>query len=71
MENKKWTKVTLILKSGKVTKMNILDGDVHPLIKNFTQGIRDVMEITKSDFSNETESSCFIRTDDISIIDLG
>lgn len=63
-------KMSLILNSGKVTKLTIQENDFHVLIDSFIKHEQKRVELSKLNQKTEKWSSCFINVDDISLIDL-
>lgn len=70
MEN--FVKLSLILNSGKVTKLSIEQEDFDKLTKTFIEGgwDREAVKVTKRNLKDGSESDCYINIGDISIIDL-
>lgn len=65
-----FVKLSLILNSGKVTKLSIQEDDFKTLIDAFVKHEQKCVEVSKYNQKTEDWSDCFINVNDISIIDL-
>lgn len=63
-------KMSLILNSGKVTKLTIQEDDFKELADAFIKHDQKRIEVSKLNQKSEEWSTCFINVDDISLIDL-
>lgn len=68
----KYIKLSLILNSGKVTKLSIQEEDLRILVDSFIkhEQTKTCIEVSKYNQKTEQWSDCFINVNDISIIDL-